>query len=289
MSQLEFDRFRFDPSDGRLENTATGAAVTLRPQVARLLSVFLDRPGVVIDRETLYREVWGETAVVDFESGLAALIRELRQALVQAGGEAGLVETMPRRGYRFNKASPAPVRGKRATVAALVAGLVLLVALAAWWLRESAPVPDAPPAAWSLAILPFERYGDPERAPEHAGLLLADALLARLGEREFAQLELIGRASMRPYAGREDVAAAVADDLGVDLLLEGTLSADADGWTVNVRLLRIPPGRVAWSHSLEWTGQDRLPVGESADQLIEQFARDWPDLRAGAGRTEISD
>jgi DNA-binding winged helix-turn-helix (wHTH) protein/TolB-like protein len=273
-----FDPFQFDASDGRLENTATGVAQTLRPQVARLLDALLERQGEVVERESLRNTIWGESAVVDFDAGMAALVRELRKALVEVGAEAELVETIPRRGLRFRKAVPRrelPIR----TIAAAIA-LLMIAGIVTWFGLRAPPPPEHDPSALTLAILPFERFGDPEREPVHADLLLPDALLERLWQAELEGLELVGRASLRPYRGRDDIALLVAEDLGVNLLIEGTVVADDDGWRVTARLLHMPRGRVLWSQSVAWPETGPLPVSASVDRLILDFQDNFSEISA---------
>ena len=53
----------------------------------------------MVSREELRRRLWPDNRVVDFDQGLNAIINRLREAL---GTAAGLIETLPRRGYRFN-------------------------------------------------------------------------------------------------------------------------------------------------------------------------------------------
>lgn len=300
VSQYRFDQFLFDASDGRLRHAASGAALTMRPQVARLLVALLEQPNTVIDRDTLCLAIWGEGAVVDFESGLAAIVRELRQALEQLGGSAGLVETVPRRGLRLGASvsataagedhgsqSEPPTKGTLPRRAVLVALLVLAMALV-WLLARWSMAPPAPPDTaaeqeWTLAVLPFERFGEVPANEARLELLLADALLGRLWAAELEDVVLIGRATLAPYAAREDVAGAVAMDLGVRLLIEGSIVQDAEGWRVTARLLHMPAGRVLWSDTIDWAGAAELPVRDSAARLVESLAAEW------AMRSQVAD
>lgn len=242
----------------------------------------------MVDRDTLVAEIWGRDTVVDFESGLAALLRELRQAIQSLGGDPALIETVPRRGYRL-RAEVRQVRncsgetivpgGRWKRIAAVAVGVLFVAALAAvaWW-RSGAGPEKAPDRPHQLAILPLDRFGDPDASPARAGILLADGILAALWRADLERLELIGRAGMRPYAGRDDVVSAVAADLGVDLLVEGSIRFAPDHWQVDVRLLQVPPGRVVWSHTLE--GQEpALPTAAVASALVDQLAEAWPELR----------
>ncbi|MEN1726794.1 MAG: winged helix-turn-helix domain-containing protein [Pseudomonadota bacterium] len=285
-SPREFNGCRFDPSDGRLQCAASDQSVTLRPQAARLLQAFLDAPGEILTRDDLIAVVWDEGAVVDFEAGLAALMRELRQALEQVGAGAELVETVPRRGYRFHgqsaskdtaEASSVPSRSSwRVLLTALLVALVAIAVLL-WWSR-SGQLDVIPPASGNatLAILPFQTYLPDSAADDRVGLLIADALLARLWAAELTDLDLIGRATLRPYQDQDEVATLVARDLNVGLILEGVVSLAPTGdWTVDARMLQMPQGTVVWSASISITDRETVPAREAADQLIRSLAQDW--------------
>jgi len=300
MSVYQFDRFVFDPADGRLAGRDGAGDVHLRPQAGKLLARLLLQPQAVVDRDTLVGEIWGDKTVVDFESGLAALLRELRQAITSLGGDAALIETVPRRGYRLraevrriendpgarsgssgaSRMHRAPISPKTVSRIALTVALTLLLtALAAflWW-RDSPVTGELPARSHQLAILPLERFGDPDFLPAQAGILMADGILAALWRADLDNLELIGRAGMRPYSGRDDVVSAVAADLGVDLLIEGSVRFGSSGWQVDLRLMQVPPGRVVWSQTLD--GDDAaLPAGAVADEFVDLLDADWADLR----------
>lgn len=310
-SRYRFDTFIFDPADGRLEHVTDGRAMSLRPQVALFLLTLLQSPRTVVDRDSLRRAVWGEHAVVDFESGLAAIVRELRQALDQCGGRAELLETIPRRGYRLGADAtelathvpvpPAagaqvptePSRARRAPVIAILGvlvvalGLAWLVASVAWWSKPG-PAAQALPGR-TLAVLPFELYGGGEPDGRRIELLLSDSLLGSLWEASLPGVALIGRASLLPYQGRDDVAAAVAADLGVELLIEGSIARDGPDWQVTARLLRMPGGEVLWSESLVWQDRAELPIRESVTLLVESLAQAWAQDRGDAENSGARD
>lgn len=290
-----FGDFSFDPADGRLEHIPSGRGVSLRPQAARLLQALLAADGGVAGREALQRAIWDQGTVVDFEAGLAALVRELRQALDQLDGQAGLLETIPRRGYRL-RAGPAPEAFPQATAgpgrslrpwAWVAAALVVLVlAGTGWWFADRDPGAASatfaqPGAAGSraLAVLPFQAYDQPAAAGPRLELLLADAFLAELWRVELDGVELIGRATLMPYGERDDVATAVASDLGVELLVEGSLIRAGDTWQVTARLLAMPGGRVLWSGTAGMSAGARPPVAATVAALVAGLQEAWPSIR----------
>lgn len=294
MQTYRFANLVFTVEDGRLRNERSDAEVGLRPQAARLLEHLVERAGEVVPRENLFRAIWGDEAVVDFESGLAALLRELRQSIRSVDGPEDLIETVPRRGYRLE----AQVRrgdGSRAVrrrAGLMIAGPALLVLAAVFfasWQWFAAPAPDRA-GDLSLAILPFEIYDSVEDWPEHANLLLADTLLAELLARPAEGLVLIGRTSLRPYVGREDVVSAVAENLGVELLVEGAVtSRGEDGWRAEVRLLSVPRGRVLWSTTIQGEAGRPAEVPRVAEAMASELVGAWPQVRSRLAESAAGD
>lgn len=285
--QREFGPFRFDASDGRLENRRHPERhCMLRPQVAGMLDHLLDHPDTVVDRDSLYHAVWDEDTVVDFESGLAAIVRELRRAMQQVGDGADRLETVPRRGYRLHvhsrpesSGAAAGEEGDRRALPRWGLVLVAAVVLAATLLVWLAPPPTESPAReLTLAIVPFTTFAEGDDGDRRHGLLMADSLLAGLWQVALDELVLIGRAALQPYRDRDDIARAVAGDLDVTLLLEGTVTRDGENWRVDARLLSMPSGRVVWSHSVTPPPAAELPARAAAEALIADLAERWPAL-----------
>ena len=105
---VRFGPFELDPRTGELHSG--GAHVILSEQPLRLLLALLDRPGQLVTRDELRQRLWPDDTFVDFEHGLNAAVKRLRDALGDAADDPRYVETLPRRGYRFVgeiEASPA--------------------------------------------------------------------------------------------------------------------------------------------------------------------------------------
>ena len=73
----------------------------LQDQPFQILKVLVERPGELITREELCRRLWPDSTFVDFDAGLNAAVRRLRDALCDSAEEARYIETVPRHGYRF--------------------------------------------------------------------------------------------------------------------------------------------------------------------------------------------
>jgi len=65
-----------------------------------LLAV-LEKPGEVVTREELRAKLWPADTFVDFDHGLNAAVRRLRDTLGDTAENPRYIETLPRRGYRF--------------------------------------------------------------------------------------------------------------------------------------------------------------------------------------------
>ena len=100
-----FGVFRLDIKT--LELTKSGRLVKLRPQSLKVLALLLARPGELVPRADLKRELWDRDTFVDYEQGVNHCVKELRAALGDVAESPRFIETLARRGYRFI----APVEG----------------------------------------------------------------------------------------------------------------------------------------------------------------------------------
>ncbi len=105
---IRFGPFTLDGRSGELRNGPTRLKVP--DQSIAVLQALLERPGELVTREALRDRLWGPDTFVDFEAGLNAAVRRLREALNDSADVPRYVETLPRRGYRFI----APVDGTSA-------------------------------------------------------------------------------------------------------------------------------------------------------------------------------
>src|SRR6516162_7830738 len=104
-STRRFGVFELDLRAGELRRN--GIKVKLQEQPFQVLAELIERPGQVVTREELRNRLWSADTYVDFDHGLNAAIRRLRDALGDSADNPAFVETVARRGYRFL----APVSG----------------------------------------------------------------------------------------------------------------------------------------------------------------------------------
>src|ERR1700756_4366102 len=96
---LRFDVFAVDVRAGELRRNE--AKVKLQEQPFQVLAALLERPGELVTREELRSRLWPADTFVDFDHGLNAAVRRLREALGESAETPIFVETLARRGYRF--------------------------------------------------------------------------------------------------------------------------------------------------------------------------------------------
>ena len=97
--RYRFGIFEADAARGELRRQ--GIRIKLNTQPFQVLLMFLERPGEVLTREEISRELWPEGTFVDSEHGVNAAINRIREALGDKAGNSRFVETLARRGYRF--------------------------------------------------------------------------------------------------------------------------------------------------------------------------------------------
>jgi DNA-binding winged helix-turn-helix (wHTH) protein len=98
----EFGDFRVDPAEQLLLHR--GQPVALTPKVFETLIILLKSEGRLIDKDEFVRQLWPGVFVKDV--ALAKNISYLRRALGDGKNGVDLIQTVPKRGYRFG----APVR-----------------------------------------------------------------------------------------------------------------------------------------------------------------------------------
>jgi DNA-binding winged helix-turn-helix (wHTH) protein len=112
---VRFGAFEFDPASGDLSKA--GRRVKLQNQPRNVLRLLVSRPGELVTREELRRELWPDDTFVDFDNGLNVAIRKIRDAVGDEAPSPRFIETERAHGYRFiapvseEPASPEPETG----------------------------------------------------------------------------------------------------------------------------------------------------------------------------------
>jgi Tol biopolymer transport system component/DNA-binding winged helix-turn-helix (wHTH) protein len=103
---LRFGTFEVDIPAGELRKN--GIKLRLQEQPLQVLCMLIEHSGEVVTREELRKRLWPADTFVDFDHGLNAAIKRLRDALGDSAENPRFVETVTRRGYRFMGISETP-------------------------------------------------------------------------------------------------------------------------------------------------------------------------------------
>ncbi|MBO9663025.1 winged helix-turn-helix domain-containing protein [Dokdonella sp.] len=264
-----------------------GAPIALKPKTFDLLLALVEAPGRLRGREELLDRIWPNTIVE--ENNLSWNVSALRKALGDVGETPLYIETVRGRGYRFlgdavalppaggTSASPAlpaafpdratPIarspKGRRLRPG-VIALLALLLLAAAGLTYRALRAPAVPPH--SLAVLPFT---DLARNPDAAYFAVGvqNTVLTKLAA--ISDLQVMSRASTKDQESHPVDARAIAAQLGVAALLEGSVQRDGERVRVNVQLVDGGSGSHLWAESYVRRIEDLFDV---ENEIAEQVA-----------------
>ncbi|MCU9849060.1 winged helix-turn-helix domain-containing protein [Defluviimonas sp. WL0024] len=255
----------------------------LRSQSAEVLAFLAGQPGEVISKEALIAAVWPDTFVTD--DSLVQCIADIRRALDDS--DHRLVQTLPKKGYRLiaepAAAAAADLRIPRVLPpppwrAVAVMTLVLL-AVIAWQVtgRASTKVAVAGDAP-TIAVLAFDDFS----AGADRGFLsdaIAEGIITELARSH--TYGVIARNSSFRYREAPADIRRIANELGVDYVLEGSQQKDGDRLKVTAQLIDAANGRHIWSNSYNreigdlFTVQDEI-IRTLADRVGQRIERPVP-------------
>jgi len=96
---LRFEGFELDPA--RFELRRDGASIPLAPQPFDLLWLLASRPGRLIGRDQIRRELWDGGTFVEFDGCVNFCVRVLRKALADDARRPRFIQAVRGCGYRF--------------------------------------------------------------------------------------------------------------------------------------------------------------------------------------------
>jgi DNA-binding winged helix-turn-helix (wHTH) protein/TolB-like protein len=261
MSQrVRFDRFELDLASGELR--AGTESVRLEPQPARVLAHLIAHRGQVVSRQDLQRAVWPAETFVDFDRGLNYCIAEIRKALGDSAASPRMLETLPRRGYRFlatverlaDDASEQPRLGAswhRWALAALCCVLLVGLGVAAFRAHQ------VPPPTVAVALF------DDETPAADAALFaqrLTDAVVEGLA-REPERWGVIGNAALLRTTRALRDPALLGPELGADFAVLGQVQEVDGRRNVLVHLIRVADLKHVWA--------ERFVLGAEAEAAVQ--------------------
>ena len=245
---FEFEGFRLDGGRRTLTDPA-GKPVSLAPRVFDTLLYLVGNAGELVEKNALIEAVWPDVTVED--NSLSQNISTLRRALGDQTGDNRFIVTAPGRGYRF-------VANVRTSAQEAKAPEAL-----------AAPNVEKGYRA-SIAIMAFANMtGDP--AKEYFADGMAEEIINMLTK--VSGLKVPARMSAFAYKNRNVDARQIAEDLGVDAVLEGSIRSAGDRIRITAQIIDGMTGYHVWSQNFDREMSDLFELQEELAVAIVEALR----------------
>ncbi len=228
----------------------------LEPMVMDVLVVLASRQGDVVTRDQLVVAVWDGRVTAD--EAIATKIATLRNKLGDDSRHPEYIETVQKRGYRLKmpvELPDAPEPEQRGAVYVRVSHPVLLAALAAlaiavviWWLPTTKPID-------SVAILQFQNLSDDKEKYQYVVDGFREELVISLSQ--VPNLSI----ARGPELSDDRTAQMIAKDLGVSVVVTGSLRTDGDRIRITVELISADRFQI-WSGKFDREADDVFSLQE---------------------------
>jgi TolB-like protein/DNA-binding winged helix-turn-helix (wHTH) protein len=297
---IKFDEFVLDCD--RFELHRGSDSIRLEKIPMELLILLVGKDGKLVTREEIIEHVWGKDVFVDTEHGINTAIRKIRQALKDDPEQPRFVQTVTGKGYRFiakcrngNAASvvtASPIiaistkeDSKKAVqksplwrrVAIAVIGICIVAAAILTFnlggLRDRIFSSNQVGPIHSIAVLPLTNLSaDPSQDYFADGM--TDEMITALAENH--SLRVVSRTSAMQYKGVNKPLREIAQALGVDGILEGSVMRTNGKVHVNLQLIYAPTDTHVWAESYDRSLNDAISLPEEVSQIIATQAKTPP-------------
>jgi TolB-like protein len=245
-SDLWIGEWLVEPKLARVSRAGETQRVT--PRAMAVLVCLAQAGGTVVSRNDILDAVWPGMAVTP--DALSQCLVELRRVFGDSSKQPGVIETIPKMGVRL----VAPIVQKRASAQ-----------------RDGDSHARAEARRRSLAVLPFDNLsGDPSNAYVAAGM--QEEILTRLS-RLANRFRVISRTSVQRYATERPSIRAIAQELGADIILEGSVRSARDKLRIDVRLVDAATDSVVWSDSYDGQRDDALSMQSAVSLDVARALR----------------
>jgi TolB-like protein/DNA-binding winged helix-turn-helix (wHTH) protein len=289
---FEFGDFKLDCD--RFELYRCGCTVKLERKPMELLILLASRNGRLVTRTEIAERLWTREVFVDTEHGINTAIRKIRTVLRDDRDQPRFLLTVTGKGYRFIiqkdgtasaietlpgvRTAPPPqvLPVKRrvwwpvvgATIAvSLVVGTVLGFKVGGFGRHIFARNEIGP--IHSIAVLPLANLsGDPSQDYYADGM--TDELITALAENR--TWRVVSRTSAMQYKGASRPLREIAQALGVDGILEGSVSRSANHVHINLQLIYAPSDTHVWAQSYDRDLEGALSLPGELSQIIASQA-----------------
>jgi adenylate cyclase len=284
---LSIGDWRVSPAEDLLQRG--DELVRLEPKAMEVLVYLASRPGDVVTREELERDVW-RGAVVGYDAVTNTVIK-LRKALQDDARQPRFIATVPKKGYQLiapvtqpdDDAHPAAVATVAPSPAAgpssrpswmtgatgkVLAGLavILVIGLVALGVVNHSGQAGPP----SIVVLPFENISNDTRQDYLADGITEDIItdLSRL-----SGLMVMSRATSSSFKGRDVAPDVIGKDLGVQYVLKGSVQRQGAKVRVSAQLVDTRTSANAWGQRFDRDASQVFSVqDEVTHRIVEALA-----------------
>jgi TolB-like protein/DNA-binding winged helix-turn-helix (wHTH) protein/Tfp pilus assembly protein PilF len=283
---IRFQDFELDPNSFELRRA--GHLVKLERIPLQLLFLLAENRDRLVPREEILQAIWGKDVFVDADNSINTAVRKARQALKDDPENPSFVRTIPGKGYRFTaqisppttpsppKASEPPERppnftqfSPRSRQWAVWAAVALVVIVSTGFiLRSRLTRPDKTvPRRSMLVVLPFVNLsGDPRE--EYFADGMTEEMITQLGSLDPQHLGVIARTSSMRYKGANTPVSQIAQELGINYLLEGSVRQSNGRVRVTAQLIQTSDQTHLWADSFERDLNDILRLQTDVARAI---------------------
>jgi DNA-binding winged helix-turn-helix (wHTH) protein/dienelactone hydrolase len=97
--RARFGPYELDLRSGELRKN--NRKLNLRDQPFRILCALIEQPGKVVLRDEIRQKLWPDEVVVEFDHSINTAVKRLRDTLLDSAEKPRYIETLAKRGYRF--------------------------------------------------------------------------------------------------------------------------------------------------------------------------------------------
>ncbi len=306
---VRFGLFEVDLESNELRKK--GLRVKLQDQQLNLLRILLEHPGTLVTRDELRHRLWKPGTFVEFDHSLNTAMMRLREVLGDSSENPMLIETVPRKGYRFiapvhdlkkEQETQRPLTSVDAEVEdelnlaattpndhssnAVPIRLIRQVSLSRAILAGLAV------ALFVVAVLFLFRQNlglvssEPKQISSIAVLPMenlsgdnnqdyfADGMTDELiaSLARISSLRVISRTTAMEYKGTHESLEKIAHDLHVDAVVEGTVLRSGDRVRITAELVQVSTDRHLWADTYESPLGDILALqNQVAAAIVSQI------------------
>jgi TolB-like protein/DNA-binding winged helix-turn-helix (wHTH) protein/Tfp pilus assembly protein PilF len=310
LTEIKFADFELDSA--RYELRRAGHVLKLEKIPMELLILLVVRNGNLVSREEIVDHLWGNDVFVDTGHGINTAIGKIRRALGDDPEQPRFVQTVTGKGYRFiaptltagevgNGSAAASMGdpskpGRRfeerpggsvekgiaggspgsrpwrfvVSILALLLCLAAVLALRPGGVRDRLFPPNDASQIHSIAVLPLVNLSG-DSSQEYFADGMTDELITSLAKNH--SLRVVSRTSVMQYKGVQRPVRDIAHELGVDGVLEASVSRSSNRVHMTVQLIYAPTDTHVWAESYDRDLNQAYSLPEELSQTVAKEVR----------------